>query len=127
MVVGKEIIIKLYMDGYKACEIALIMNEKKRTVQRLVREYKKILQTNNLKSFENTHIRNKKIRMEENKENKKYMQDVEVALRNPSAYTVNSYGDWILDINKQKYTLDMPMVIKNSQIREYNKTFYLKR
>lgn len=127
MIFDKNRIIKLYLDGYKASDIAFILNEKSRTVQRIIREYKKKLKSIELDRIERIHYNNKKIRQEENKENKKYMQDATVASKNPSAYKVNKNGDWILDKSKQNYTCDMPLIVKNNGIREYAKTFKNKK
>lgn len=127
MIFDKNRIIRLYLDGYKATDIALILNEKPRTVQRIIREYKARLQYEELNRFERIHNNNKKIRQEESKENKKYMHNTAVALKNPSAYRVNKNGDWVLDRSKQIYTNDMPLIIKNDEIREYAKTFINKK
>lgn len=127
MIVDKERIIRLYKDGYKACEISLIINEKSRTIQRIIREYKYSLRESELKEIETLHKNNKSVRLEEKKENKKYMQDITMASHNQSAYTINRYGDWVLDINKQICPMDMPLVIKNTNFREYRKTFYNKK
>lgn len=127
MIFDKNRIIRLYLDGYKATDIALILNEKPRTVQRIIREYKAMLQYEELDRFERIHNNNKKIRQEESKENKKYMHNTAVALKNPSAYRVNKNGDWVLDRSKQIYTNDMPLIIKNYEIREYAKTFINKK
>lgn len=127
MIFDKNRIIRLYLDGYKATDIALILNEKPRTVQRIIREYKAMLQYEELNRLERIHNNNKKIRQEESKENKKYMHNTAVALKNPSAYSVNKNGDWVLDRSKQIYTNDMPLIIKNDEIREYAKTFINKK
>lgn len=127
MIFDKNRIIRLYLDGYKASDIALILNEKSRTIQRIIREYKSKLKVGEVERLENIHNKNKKIRQEENKENKKYMDDFIVASKNKSAYTINSNGDWILDRSKQIYTLDMPLIIKNDGIRDYAKTFIKKK
>ena len=127
MIFDKNRIIRLYLDGYKATDIALILNEKPRTVQRIIREYKAMLQYEELDRFERIHNNNKKIRQEESKENKKYMNNTAVALKNPSAYIANKNGDWVLDRSKQIYTNDMPLIIKNDEIREYAKTFINKK
>ena len=127
MIFDKNRMIRLYLDGYKATDIALILNEKTRTVQRIIREYKAMLQYEEIDRFERIHNNNKKIRQEESKENKKYMHNTAVALKNPSAYRANKNGDWVLDRSKQIYTNDMPLIIKNDEIREYAKTFINKK
>lgn len=126
MIEDKNRIIKLYLDGYIGTEIAHIINEKPRTIQRILREFKSMLSEKKLNSFEKVHKNNKKLRADDKKENRKFMSDKEVARRNPSAYTVNRYGDWVLNRNRDNYTLDMPIIIKNDSIREYNKTFIYK-
>ena len=123
MIEDKNRIIRLYLDGYMGSEIAIIINEKARTIQRILREFKGSLSEKELYRFEKVHKNNKKLRADDRKENRKFMSDKEIAMRNPSAYTVNRYGDWILNRNKDNYTLDMPAIIKNDGIREYRKTF----
>ena len=127
MIFDKNRIIRLYLDGYKASDIAIILNEKSRTMQRIIREYKAILKSDEVERIEKIHNKNKKIRQEENKENRKYMDDFIVASKNKSAYTINNSGDWVLDRSKQIYTLDMPLLIKNNGIRDYAKTFIKKK
>lgn len=127
MIEDKNRIIRLYLDGYKAADIARIINEKPRTIQRILREFRKMLSEQQLSVFENVHKKNKKARSDESKENKKIMSDRTVAMKNQSAYTINKYGDWVLDHSKANYTLDMPVIIKNVGKREYNKTFINRR
>ena len=127
MIGDKNRIIRLYLDGYKAVEIANIINEKPRTIQKILREFKKTLSDKKIEIYEKVHSNNKKLRSDERKENKKIMSDKGIALKNPSAYRVNKNGDWVLDRSKQIYTNDMPLIIKNDEIREYAKTFINKK
>lgn len=127
MIGDKNRIIRLYLDGYKAVEIANIINEKPRTIQKILREFKKTLSDKKIEIYEKVHSNNKKLRSDERKENKKIMSDKGIALKNPSAYSVNKNGDWVLDRSKQIYTNDMPLIIKNDEIREYAKTFINKK
>lgn len=126
MIEDKNRIIRLYLDGYKAVEIAYLINEKSRTIQRILREFKKDLTKEKVIIYENVHKNNRQLRCSENKENKKIMSDNTIAMRNPSAYTVNKQGDWVLIREKFNYTLDMPLIIKNVEGRKYKKTFVKK-
>ena len=127
MIEDKNRIIRLYLDGYKAVEVARIINEKERTIQRILREFKKNLSDEKVNIYEKVHKNNRNLRCSESKENKKVMSDRVVALKNPSAYTINKYGDWVLNKSNSNYTLDMPLIIRNTEIREYEKTFIIKR
>lgn len=127
MIEDKNRIIRLYLDGYIGTEIAHIINEKSRTIQRILREFKSRLSEKEFDRFEKVHKNNKKLREDDKKENRKFMSDKEIARRNPSAYTINRYGDWVLNRNRDNYTLDMPIIIRNDGIREYKKTFIYNR
>ncbi len=127
MIWDKNRIIRLYLDGYKAVEIANIINEKPRTIQKILRDLKKTLSDKKIEIYETVHSNNKKLRSDERKENKKIMSDKNLALKNPSAYRANKNGDWVLNRNKQIYTNDMPLIIKNDGIRDYAKTFIKKK
>ncbi|MBD7915854.1 DUF1670 domain-containing protein [Clostridium sp. Sa3CUN1] len=122
MIHDKNRIIRLYLDGYKACDIARIINEKPRTVQRIIREFKLMQDERQNEIFENVHKKNKALK----KENNKFISDTEVARHNKSVYKVNMKGDWVLDVENNCVPLDMPMIIKNNEKREYDKTFIRK-
>lgn len=67
MIWDKNRIIRLYLDGYKAVEIANIINEKPRTIQKILRDFKKTLSDKKIEIYETVHSNNKKLRSDERK------------------------------------------------------------
>ena len=67
-----------------------------------------------------------------NYENSKLMSDSSLIKSSLSAYKNNSKGDLVLDREKAKmngyeYTNDMPSKLRNTEGREYDKTFVYKK
>lgn len=115
--------VKLYLDGYKASYIAEVYGQSSRSVQRVIREYKKLLTQVELDRVEQIHKNNRKIIQELDKENKAWMSNNTTASKNKSMYRTNKYGDLVLKVEECKCPFDMPRKIINTEHREYRKTF----
>lgn len=126
-----KILIEMFNNGYTALEISIKLNRTKEATQKRIQYLKKkkiIFERNRkLKQIELREI-NKAI----NYENSKLMSDSSLIKSSLSAYKNNSKGDLVLDREKAKmngyeYTNDMPSKLRNTEGREYDKTFVYKK
>jgi len=114
----------LYIKGYKYEEITKMLRydnkeSVRKCIQRNCSDLKDIHDENNRKlKFEKKEI-NKVLNYESNR----YMSDRAIVFANPSAYKNNSRGDLVLINTNCAFPIDMPKVLRNEALREYEKTF----
>ena len=124
MKIDKLKVRNLYIKGYKYEEITKILGyDNKESVRKCIQR--------NCSDLKDTHTLNSRIlkfeRKEINKvlnyESNRFMSDRTVVLANISAYKGNSKGDLVLKNADYVFPRDMPKILKNECLREYQKTF----
>lgn len=119
MKLDKEKIERLYLKGYNYIEIAKVFNWKPESVRKCIQR--------NFKELKNQHElerdRRKAIDRALKREVNGFMTSRNFVKTNPSIYTQNSKGDLVLKKGTVCYTNDTPKVLRNEELREYEKTF----
>lgn len=123
-----EKLIYFFQKGNYAREIAKKLNRTKGSVDKRVQKLKKEGRLKELRALEREkrRIENREIKRAINRENNNFLSNRATIKASMSAYKNNDKGDLVLDINKAKnqgfvYTMDMPGIIVNEEIREFNK------
>lgn len=119
MRLDKQQIERLYLKGYNYIEIAKTFNWKPESVRKCIqRNFKELKSQHELE-----RDRRKAIDRALKREVNGFMTSRNFVKTNPSIYTQNSKGDLVLKKGTVCYTNDTPKVLRNEELREYEKTF----
>ena len=119
MKLDKEKIERVYLKGYNYIEIAKVFNWKPESVRKCIqRNFKELKSQHELE-----RDRRKAIDRALKREVNGFMTSRNFVKTNPSIYTQNSKGDLVLKKGTVCYTNDTPKVLRNEELREYEKTF----
>ena len=119
MKLDKEKIERVYLKGYNYIEIAKVFNWKSESVRKCIqRNFKELKSQHELE-----RDRRKAIDRALKREVNGFMTSRNFVKTNPSIYTQNSKGDLVLKKGTVCYTNDTPKVLRNEELREYEKTF----
>ena len=119
MRLDKQQIERLYLKGYNYLEIANTFKWKPESVRKCIQRNFKDLKSNH----EAERERRKAIDKALNREVNSFMSGRSFVKTNPSVYKQNNKGDLVLKKGTVCYTNDTPKVLRNEELREYEKTF----
>lgn len=119
---NKNIIIQLYLDGYNGNEIAELKELNNKTVQRILREFKKELSGNKLNNFELVHKKNRAIKLEarsnEKRANNKIISEQALIRWNRQSYiSVGKKGEkhsLVFDSKRGSIPYGMPKIFRGT-------------